>query len=105
MKQKLSNLQVTIFTAILCAVVVLGIFVAMKMTVGKTLKEVQIENETLQQQYDVLAVYIAEMPTYEKQITEYAKKIDKNINKFNAKAEPAYVLHDYTEVEDEQNQS
>ena len=65
------------------------------MTIGKSLEELKTENAQLQEQYDTLKVYIADMPRYKQEIENYNKEINNIIDGYEVTTTSASLLHYY----------
>ena len=95
MRKGLTKLQRNIITFILCVLFVISVFIIFKVTVGKNLKELKQQNSELQSKYDMLEIYIADMPRYRSEIKTLRTNIEDIIDSFGANTSSASILHNY----------
>ena len=98
MRKELSNLQKNLMTIIVGIFLVVAVFMIFNFTVGKSLKQLKEENTSLQAQYDMLKIYINDMPRYEQEIKDFTAKIDELVNQYDNTTNASIILRYYDDL-------
>lgn len=98
MSKELNNFQKNMFIIIIGIFVVITVFLVMKFTVGKSLTQLREENATLEQQYEELKSYVADIGTYQQGIIENEAKIQECLAKYEATTTVPTTLVKYEQL-------